>query len=400
MLIFTLLARTTASLKNVADILKDTLGEVVEGVEENKDRNEYNYTLQDGSILTLTIPEHVNTREKLTSQLNAIGNYYNAIETEHEQIKEALVAQIGLWNTMMTITFVNTGDESRLNYLYLCAIRAAKTISGYLMLPELSILNGDGKLVFSPDGNTQVEELHPIAAADSVVQHESEPTEADLARYKKSVEIIKAQGLECMENIKLALQESEFNLRSKKEVVKRAIALFAVGVFSECRLNKEYTLQDAREQITLLDDQFGVTKYFTPNEAAYLKDKNFDQQTSVQFIWRYECSALLMWSIGLIKEISGVGALSCNVGELADTIRKFKNFEHVVVAANMRSKEELLQMQDLMMRYKWICLQHQIDNKPMPEALTPGIVVERHRALNWLVTEFFGKDWDNIETPA
>lgn len=400
MVVLTLLSRTTLSLEDIATIIEEMLGGVVEGVEEIG--NEYNYVLQDETVLKVNIPEHVNTNEKLLVQLNGIRNYYKNVKTDKPQIQNSFLQQISLWNSMVCVSFEDTGDPNRLNYIYANIIRTAKAMSGYVMLPELSVLNGDGQLVFSPTGESQLENLHPIAAADSVISHDCSASENDIQRYRKSVSVLTVQGLHCMENMKAALQESEASFRTTEEIACRAIALFAVGVFSECLLSDGYTLEDAKAQVTTLDEQFDVSSYFTRAEVEYMEASKtkFDRQASIQFIWKYECSALLMWSIGLLQELSAIAEQSCNVSKLSETIRGYESVSQMISEAKLRPAEQLLQMQDLMMRYHWVCLECQVAGKPMPDVVNPGVVVERHRALNWLVTQFFGDDWDDIETPA
>ena len=65
--------------------------------------------------------------------------------------------------------------------------------------------------------------------------------------------------------------------------------------------------------------------------------------------------------------------------------------------AKLRSKEEILELQDLTLRYNWACVDARINNKTI-EALDFGVVFERHYALNWLLTVDGISDWDAVMT--
>ncbi|EGO64316.1 hypothetical protein ALO_08535 [Acetonema longum DSM 6540] len=48
-------------------------------------------------------------------------------------------------------------------------------------------------------------------------------------------------------------------------------------------------------------------------------------------------------------------------------------------------------------RYDWACVDARIKKKPAPGGLNDEVVVERHRALNWLVC-YMDQEWDCVAT--
>ena len=66
-------------------------------------------------------------------------------------------------------------------------------------------------------------------------------------------------------------------------------------------------------------------------------------------------------------------------------------------SAVVRSKEEILDFQDLVLRYDWACVDARIHHKPL-SILDGDIVYEWHYALNWLVQADGITQWDDVTT--
>ena len=58
---------------------------------------------------------------------------------------------------------------------------------------------------------------------------------------------------------------------------------------------------------------------------------------------------------------------------------------------------EILDMQDLVLRYHWACVDARIHHKEMPK-LNADIIYEWHYALNWLVGADGNTKWDEVVT--
>ena len=55
--------------------------------------------------------------------------------------------------------------------------------------------------------------------------------------------------------------------------------------------------------------------------------------------------------------------------------------------------EELLSAADLIYRLDWACVDARVHGLPAPAGMDGGVVMERHKALNWLIT---GGEWDHV----
>ncbi|MBS1661549.1 MAG: DUF4272 domain-containing protein, partial [Bacteroidetes bacterium] len=65
--------------------------------------------------------------------------------------------------------------------------------------------------------------------------------------------------------------------------------------------------------------------------------------------------------------------------------------------AKLRSKKEILDKTDLLLRMHWACEEARLNNKPMPGNLSLDVIMEWHLALNWLI-RYGDQNWDDVTT--
>jgi hypothetical protein len=63
----------------------------------------------------------------------------------------------------------------------------------------------------------------------------------------------------------------------------------------------------------------------------------------------------------------------------------------------LRPIEDILDQADLIYRYRWALVDARVNDSEPPAGLDPGVALERHRALNWLIG-YLGQDWDDVTT--
>ena len=103
--------------------------------------------------------------------------------------------------------------------------------------------------------------------------------------------------------------------------------------------------------------------------------------------------------LGFIEPLNDASEI-CNVADLAKLVKTFDSLEDIVKKSKLKDLDTLMNEQDLMARYHWAYLEMQVKKLPLPDIFDFGIVKERHYTLNWLLTDMFGEDWDDIDTPA
>jgi hypothetical protein len=192
------------------------------------------------------------------------------------------------------------------------------------------------------------------------------------------------------------VSEIDVVLRSAPEVARRAMALFMVALRAESLMCPEFAVADLREKRPL------ALRALTPKEQAFLNDAAPDQQQITNFAWRYEALWLLAWALGLVEELC-YPSETCDVGILSKTLLALDE-EALLKNAKLLPTETLLDALDLHFRLHWLVRQRQQDGKPSDgemggNDLDPGVVLERHHALNWLV-QHGGAEWDDVQTPT
>ena len=200
-----------------------------------------------------------------------------------------------------------------------------------------------------------------------------------------------------MAELPLIESEDEVALRSKEEVVKRMLGLLLISLYAEGLCSGE-TRDEHRAWIESGIKKYDAYEFFTPKEKAFLEDKEPKQSACINFSWQYEPLTVLLWALGFLdeEEALAIPAEICDVPHAVSVVKVHQTYEDVLSNSVLRDKESILDQADLIYRYDWACVEDRINN-PDDNKLEWGIVMERHRALNWLIN-YFEADWDDVTT--
>lgn len=205
-------------------------------------------------------------------------------------------------------------------------------------------------------------------------------------RKARSIAHLSAQGISSTDFLPVIETVETSQRRTEAEVTQRAIALAIVAVKGETR---DHELGQA------LIVQFDAGDFFTPAERAFMMNAAPSDQDYVDFTWRYEGAAVMLWALGVldrlprpdrIADVPGIAAILRDLG--TDGLRK---------AARLRPQSELLDAADLIYRTNWAVVDARLNNRDAPAGLDASVVYERHYALNWLIG-YGGQAWDDIST--
>lgn len=180
--------------------------------------------------------------------------------------------------------------------------------------------------------------------------------------------------------------EAKVSIRTKDEVVDRAIALVYIGLKSE---------KLEADKLDKLDKKYGIQTKLTPNEKAYANAEQLTQQQAIDGGWKYEDLHIMLWALGFVDTLSYPDKF-CNPGADLNIVNNLTEAQFRQKAV-IRSKKEILDQADLILRLDWACVDARTKNQPAPGNMDKGIVFERHYALNWLIN-FLQESWDNVTT--
>lgn len=180
--------------------------------------------------------------------------------------------------------------------------------------------------------------------------------------------------------------EDSVAIRTKDEVVDRALALCYIGLKSEGL---------EQRHLDMMDKNFNISSKLTDREKDYATAAQPTEQQRIDANWRYESLHVMLWALGFIDTLSYPSQM-CDVGADVKIIHDLTE-EQFRQKAKLRSKKEILDQADLILRLDWACVNARVKNAPAPGNLDGSVVFERHHSLNWLIN-YMDQDWDNVRT--
>jgi hypothetical protein len=207
-------------------------------------------------------------------------------------------------------------------------------------------------------------------------------------RRIRSEEICKSMNVPVYKNPNSLFVEPEEKvaIRTKDEVVDRAIALCYLELKSE---------KADKKMLAAFDKKYNVMAKLTPKEKEFALAENPTGQQMTDANWRAESYHTMLWALGYVDSLKYPSEM-CNVGE--DVKHLFSKTENEFRDnARLRTKTEILDQADLILRLDWACVNARVKNELAPGSLDGGVVYERHYSLNWLIY-FQNQDWDVVTT--
>ena len=267
-------------------------------------------------------------------------------------------------------------DPSQLGALEAWATEA----NAIVFLPDATVRAPNGAVLVDPStGDPQ---------PGAVMPHPRGAEERKRATDTRLAEL----GVAVPASLPPVIDATEVLLRSADEVAARAIALFA------CAVRAESLTSGADIPVAELEKRLPrAVASLSPKERAFFSASAPNQQDVVNHLWRYEALAALAWSLGWLSELP-LPTHICDVAALAKTMLE-RGTQDFVDTARLRPTPEILDALDMHFRLHWATTDARIKKGPPPAGLEPGVVAERHYALNWLV-RFEDADWDDVDTPT
>ncbi len=361
---------------------------------EGENDREFAIKLQDNTMVKFSVM----AKPEVVMQQNAgMANFFGKAPMKSDAVKVAALQQISMFSAIIGITFPLTEDRNRTNAIIGGIYNTAKAITAFVLYPTMELFHPDGKLLISAKGDTDYTQYFPIMCRNMVMPNIPE-SEADKARAKKSNDILRAKGLPVPEGMPVSAYEEKSVIPEAETVIKRAVAIFAAAVKSEVYGSGE--AEGAKEKVDeLLGElakRYGELDFLSKEEEAYIDNPNPSQQDINKFGWRYECCAMMLWALNML-ELDEPDEI-CDAAQLGGIIWP-NDMASMLEKASLRSKEELLDKQDVVHRYDWACIEAQIKKLELSE-IQPEIVVEWHYALNWLTGVEGVTDWDKVPRKA
>lgn len=221
---------------------------------------------------------------------------------------------------------------------------------------------------------------------EKIAAMESSATAAAIERKARSVARLKAEGVPVVGHLPAIEDVQAVRRRTQDEIAWRAMALLVVAV------KGEGLEQPIVEKIV---KDYGLDEHFTPDEAAFIRHPAPSEHDRIQFAWRYEAAWTLLWALGYVEELGKPTAI-CDVPRAVGFLHE-RTSGQFIAESKLRPIDDILDEADLIYRYHWAVVDARINGKPTPASLEPGVTMERHHALNWLIG-YMDQEWDEIST--
>jgi hypothetical protein len=200
-------------------------------------------------------------------------------------------------------------------------------------------------------------------------------------------------------------QDEQVNqIRRPDKVARRCVVLYAVLAAGHGEVRDKLVAWLRRE---------GLWQAVTPKESEFLLCGTPTQRQVVNATWHAEALFPLIWSLGLISELPSPQQL-CDVQLIRRVLPPlFEPVAEFISSARLRNDSEIHGANKEIYHIHWRVRDFQLRDQPtrpgklrrMPhadidppaESYNPGVVQQRHYALNWLIG-YCAQEWDDITT--
>lgn len=327
----------------------------------------------------------------LTANLKGLYGYINSLPTTNEKVKDLLLQKVLTLNSEFSILH-ESGDVKELRVLIQ---ELAQDFDAVLFVQPGTIisksktqhfLDSSLNLIIDGSGNCDIEDL-PVNIESKYFDGEQlEITEDQKERKARSEAMLKEEKIKINYNLPFIESEIETTIRPAKEIAQRVSILAVINLVS-------FNDLEAGEAIGYLQD-YHLWDYVTPKEKSFLADPTDAKKN--QETWKCECIWTLLWALKTTDSLGWPNEL-CNLSNIESEkypIAQNKDPNDFINAANCRTKAEIMDANDLYYRLDWACVDARINNVEI-QSIHPGVVYERHYALNWLVN-YMDQGWDDV----
>ena len=218
-------------------------------------------------------------------------------------------------------------------------------------------------------------------------QRRSDTPDSDAIRRKeRSERILASEGVPVKPDLPVLEFRDGVVPRDLESVALRALCVLMTAIKAE-RMDQTMVLRVIR--------QYGLAGHFSPQEKDFVRNPQPPSKQRSRFLWRYETAWTLLWALGYVKMLS-IPRDACDVAFAVSCMRD-RNTQAFIADANLRPFDQILDQADLIYRYHWSLVDAVLAKRAAPADLNPGIVYERHYALNWLIRHH-DQNWDDVTT--
>lgn len=181
--------------------------------------------------------------------------------------------------------------------------------------------------------------------------------------------------------------EPEDEFRSAAAVARRCLVLCSVVAASHD--------EDRTKILSWLKSE-GLWDDTSPKERSFLQSKKPTNKQLINASWRVEALYLLLWALRLIPSLD-VGQTPSEQFRLTELLPFMGPTSEFINNSELRREDEIYELNEKIYEAHWAVRDARINSKSSPKDIDPGVIMERHYGINWLMG-YCGQSWDNVTT--
>lgn len=322
----------------------------------------------------------VRNDDPVTINLLGMHAFVQQLPADNPALQELLLAKVATLNTEVVIL----AEPSFNGDLRAAIMELAHELDGIFFCENNFIFKTDvqgfwdktGALLLDVNGHSTATNL-TVNIQSVYFDSQETPSNAATGRKQRNIQLLQDMNVKTSASLPVIADENQVTLRSTAEVAQRVAILAAVNTVAFGYLEGPAVI-NYLQQHQLWDDTTDAEKAFLENPTDALKTSE---------TWKCEDIWVLLWALKKVPSLGEMDAL-CNLDMVPEDAFPFKGLTSdpsvfLAAATELRTATEILDANDLYYRAHWSCVDARLKGEKEP--LPPGVVYERHYALNWLI---------------
>ena len=327
----------------------------------------------------------------LTQNLAGMLNFVASLETPNEAIRGLLIEKIKTLNCEIALA-CQLGLQSSLTEFIehvVLELDAIVFAQGKIPIGKSQVqhfLDKNLELILDLEGKSQVDTLG-IQIESQYFDGPQATTEAQKERKAQNEALIQSYQIKVNPNLPAIASEEDVQIRTSQTIAERITLLAATNMVA-------FNQMPGEQAVAYLKN-FDLWQLATPKEVDFLQNPT-DERKAYE-TWKCESIWTLLWALNVVPDLNFPDKLADlnNIPPAQYPIGPHKNpNDFIAQMTQTATKKVILDANDLYYRIHWACVDARLSGQEITQ-VNPGIVYERHYALNWLIN-YKNQPWDEV----